>query len=161
MIQGANTQFIKTLCIFIILFLIAANSLWAKISIMPLGDSITLGIGPSEPVAELDGYRRELASLLKSFGYDVDFVGSLSNGDADFSDKQHEGHPGWRDDDIADAVYGFITANPAKIILLHIGTNSVSENSNDVENILYEINRYEDENAVKIHVIIARIINRS
>jgi len=159
MLQSANTQFIKTLCIIVILFLFAANSLWAKITIMPLGDSITLGIGPSDLPENLNGYRRELWTLLTSSGYDVDFVGSSSNGT--FVEKQHEGHPGWRDDQIADSVYTFLNNNSANIILLHIGTNGLAESETDVVNILNEINRYEDEKAVKIHVIIARIINRS
>jgi len=159
MIQSANNQFIKTLCIIVILFLFAANSLWAKISIMPLGDSITLGIGPSDLPENLNGYRRDLWNILNSSGYDVDFVGSSSNGT--FVENQHEGHPGWRDDQIADSIYAFLNDNPANIILLHIGTNGLAESEIDVVKILNEINGYEDEKAVKIHVIIARIINRS
>ena len=98
-------------------------------------------------------------NLLSSSGYDVDFVGSLSNGT--FVEKQHEGHPGWRDDQIADSIYAFLNNNPASIILLHIGTNGLAESETDVAKILNEINRYENEKTVKIHVIIARIINRS
>ena len=159
MIQIANKQLIKTLCIIIILFLFTAHSLWAKITIMPLGDSITLGIGSSDLTENLNGYRKDLWNLLSSSGYDVDFVGSLSNGT--FVEKQHEGHQGWRDDQIADSIYAFLNNNPASIILLHIGTNGLAESETDVAKILNEINRYEDEKAVKIHVIIARIINRS
>jgi len=159
MTQSANRQFVKTLCVIVFLLLSAANSPWAKISIMPLGDSITLGIGPSDLPEDLNGYRRELWDLLNSSGYDVDFVGSLSNGT--FVEKQHEGHPGYRDDQIATYIYGYLFNNPANIILLHIGTNGLAESEMDVVKILNEINRYEDEKAVKIHVIIAHIINRS
>jgi hypothetical protein len=87
MIQSANTQFIKTLFVIVVLFSFAANRLWAQITIMPLGDSITLGIGPSDSTEDLNGYRRELWTLLTSSGYDVDFVGSSSNGT--FVEKQH------------------------------------------------------------------------
>jgi len=139
--------------------LIAAESQAEQIKIMPLGDSITFGIGPSDLLQDLNGYRRDLWNLLRSSGYDVDFVGSLSNGT--FIENQHEGHSGYRDDQIATYVYGYLNDNPANIILLHIGTNGLAESENDVVRILNEINRYEDNKAVKIHVIIARIINQS
>src|SRR3972149_290813 len=71
--------------------------------IMPLGDSITAGktsgvVGPKQWTA----YRKELYERLQAAGYQVDFVGSESNGSY-FSgfDPQHEGHGGWRDDEIA------------------------------------------------------------
>lgn len=146
--------------------LIAADTLSAKIAIMPLGDSITLGVGPAAPVNELNGYRRELGDLLASSGYDIDFVGSLSNGDPDFTDKQHEGHPGWHDDQIAAAVYGFLANHPAQIVLLHIGTNDISAdptdtNPADVAAILDEIDRWETDHGQTVVVVLAEIINRS
>ena len=162
MIQIVNKQFIKTLCIIIILFLFTAHSLWAKITIMPLGDSITLGIGPSDLPENLNGYRRDLYNLLSSSGYDIDFVGSLSNGT--FVEKQHEGHPGATAADIASSltgVYSRLVAYPADIILLHIGTNGLSEDPNQVETILYEVARWERDNSRTVIVILARIINRS
>jgi hypothetical protein len=116
-------------------------------------------------LAELNGYRRDLWNLLKSSGYDIDFVGSLSNGDPDFADKQHEGHPGWQDDEIADDVYRFLTDHPAQIVLLHIGTNDIARDPTytdpaDVENILDEIDRWEAEKNKTVVVILAEIINQ-
>ncbi len=157
---------IITIFLFLSLSLTTADTLSAKITIMPLGDSITLGVGPVVPFAELNGYRRDLRDLLKSSGYDIDFVGSLSNGDPDFTDKEHEGHPGWHDDHIAANVYTFLTNHPAQIVLLHIGTNDISADPNytnpaDVAAILNEIDRWEADTGKTAIVVLAEIINRS
>jgi len=125
--------------------------------IMPLGDSNTRGIVGS---STLSGYRLELYSLLTGAGYQVDFVGSLADGISGF-DRDHEGHGGFRDDQVAQMVYSWLTANPADIVLLHIGTNGPEENPEDVEDILSEIDRFENDNSVTIWVVLARIINRN
>jgi hypothetical protein len=62
----------------------AANG---TIRIMPLGNSITYGYPGDE------GYRKDLYLDLVDAGYDVDFVGSLSDGVG--FDSDHEGHIGW------------------------------------------------------------------
>src|SRR5436305_15244721 len=64
------------------------------VRVMPLGDSITDGI--TVPGA----YRIGLWQRLVAGGYTVDFVGSLSNGPASLGDHDHEGHSGWRIDQI-------------------------------------------------------------
>jgi hypothetical protein len=121
------------------------------INIMPLGDSITQG-----------SYRYYLWCLLANAGYNnINFVGSLVASDSRTYDKDHEGHWGWRDDQIADNVYGWLQLNPPNIVLLHIGTNGLDESPADVEDILDEIDRYENDYAKHITVILARIINRN
>ena len=134
------------------------------VKIMPLGDSITEGSssGETDP-AKMISYRKELWDMLTANGYSVDFVGSLTNGQAfPFADAQHEGHPGWLDSQIAAATYSFLSANPAEIVLLHIGTNNPSNNTDPkfVEDILDEIDRYEADYNTTIIVILAQIINR-
>jgi hypothetical protein len=102
-----------------------------------------------------------LWDLLADAGYDVDFVGNLNSGSAiqDF-DPHHEGHPGWRDDQIAANIYAWLEGKPADIILLHIGTNGLDSSPDDVEEILNEIDRYETDYSSEITVILALIINR-
>jgi len=56
---------------------------------MPLGDSITDGMNVA------GGYRIKLWESIKSAGANVDFVGSMSNGPASLTDKNHEGHSVW------------------------------------------------------------------
>ncbi|MDQ4078643.1 MAG: SH3 domain-containing protein [Chloroflexota bacterium] len=128
--------------------------------IMPLGDSITEGLyGGIEPSGDLRvGYRQPLYLALTTAGYNVDFVGGLqhgSNATPPF-DIDHEGHSGETDDYIADHVYERLVANPADIVLLHIGTNHLDLDPSDVERILDEIDRYSTDTIV----VLARIVNR-
>lgn len=53
----------------------------------------------------------------------------------------------------------YLESHPADIILLHIGTNGLDPNPQNVENLLMEIDEYE-RNHNKVMVILARIINR-
>ena len=130
----------------------------AQITIMPLGASITMGYGSSEE----NGYRRELRDLLVSHGYDVDFVGSLENGT--FEDRQHEGHGGFKIDQIATNVNGYLNSNPAQIILLHVGTNNITNTNayttpDEIETLLEEIELWEQNNT-PVFVVLPRLINR-
>jgi lysophospholipase L1-like esterase len=90
--------------------------------LMPLGDSITDGW--QEPGA----YRIELSRLLLEAGRPVDFVGSLVNGPESLPDKDHEGHNGWRIQDLAAAMNPWLDANQPDVVLLMIGTNDVLSN---------------------------------
>ena len=151
---------IKLLFTFTFYYLFAVQCLWAQIIIMPLGDSITRG----NHSTDVNGYRRDLKDLLVSSGYDVNFVGTQEDGT--FVDKQHEGHTGWRDDEIEQDVDYFLNTNPADIILLHIGTNDISQDplpytdQTDVEDILNKIDVWESQNNRTAIVILAEIINR-
>ena len=130
------------------------------VTIMPLGDSITKGHSSGVPEENKKiSYRKDLWDSLVDGGYNVDFVGSLTNGEyyePNGFDPNHEGHGGWTDAQIASNVYSFLAGNPADVVLLHIGTNSLDSNPNDVNDILDEIDRYDED----ITVILARIINR-
>lgn len=68
---------------------------------MPLGDSITDGFG------EPGGYRIGLWQRL-SGRHAVDFVGSASNGPGALGDHDHEGHSGWRIDQLDAGVVSWI-----------------------------------------------------
>jgi len=129
------------------------------IRIMPLGDSITRGWYGSTGA---NGYRKPLYLSLTNNGYNVDFIGCQNDGD--FADKNHEGRDGWHaaggtGGGILPNVYNWLTANPADIVLLHIGTNDITggdQDVNEVSDILDEIDRYDPN----ITVVLALIINR-
>lgn len=89
------------------------------VRIMPLGDSITDGF--TVP----GGYRPELYRLLTGGGRAVDFVGSMTGGPRDLADRDHEGHPGRRIDEIDTQVTAWVTESRPRIVLLHLGTNDV------------------------------------
>jgi len=131
------------------------------VRIMPLGDSITKGSTGENFSDEFwkISYRCGLYHLLTGGGYDFDFVGSEAHGWTSthclFDDYDHEGHGGYTDAQIAGNVISYLTANPADVILLHIGTNQLDTSPADVENILNNIDAYDED----ITVVLARIIN--
>jgi len=142
-------------------YMVLVSTVSAQLTIMPLGDSITVGedsgvIGGS---ALWISYRKALWDELRAAGYDdVDFVGGQSAGFAYIGfDPHHEGHGAWRDNQIADNVFDFLTQNPAEIVLLHIGTNGLNPDPSDVERILDEIDDY----SLDTWVILPRIIARA
>jgi lysophospholipase L1-like esterase len=94
------------------------------VKVMPLGDSIT--DGNQIP----GGYRIGLWQRFVSAGYRVDFVGSQFNGPASLGDHDHEGHPGWRIDQIDANIVGWLNTYQPHTVLLHIGTNDFLQNYN-------------------------------
>jgi lysophospholipase L1-like esterase len=135
------------------------------VAIMPLGDSITVGVPPHNSSAI--GYRQKLYLDLVDARLNVDFVGSESSGGDAITpfDIDHEGHGGWEADQVRDEVYGWLVDNPANITLLHIGTNDLGSQDapgvrDEVDEILDEIDQYEIDNSVNITVILALIIQR-
>jgi lysophospholipase L1-like esterase len=102
--------------------------------VMPLGDSITYGYrtGGTCPAGSAEGgYRAGLWDRLAAAGITVDFVGSLSNGPSTLPDKDHEGHCGWRIDEV-DApgnLTTWLTAAAPDVVLLHLGTNDMYQNN--------------------------------
>lgn len=94
--------------------------------IMPLGDSIT------ESAAGMPTYRYFLWHLAQGAGYRVDFVGSKNGAygglpaNTDF-DMDHEGHWGWRADEVLVRVTEWATAASPDIVLLHLGHNDLCQ----------------------------------
>lgn len=111
------------------LTLVAAPSLAAAesnggVRVMPLGDSITHGTQVP------GGYRIGLWQSLAAGRYRVDFVGTQFNGPANLGDHDHEGHPGWRIDQIDASIVNWARNTNPRSVLLHIGTNDVLQNVN-------------------------------
>ena len=147
--------------LFLLLLAFLAELSFAKVRIMPLGDSITKGTGTcQEPDTYLNctGYRSYLWNRLAEAGYSVDFVGS-QGGEFQYlhdHDNDHEGHGGWRDDQIAANIFGWLKGTPADIVLLHIGTNSPDPDPGQVEDILDEIDRFSEDIVVVLALIIKK-----
>ncbi|MGC4037055.1 MAG: GDSL-type esterase/lipase family protein [Chitinophagaceae bacterium] len=103
-------------------------------NILCLGNSITNG------TSKYNSYRRSLWQLLHAANYNFDFVGSWSKHhmggdvpDPDF-DMDHDGHSGWRFDDIFHApswdsargnIYEWLKVYKPDIVLMELGTNDV------------------------------------
>ena len=115
---------------------------------MPLGDSITRGSSGTPPYT---GYRKHLFNYLIRDGIDFDFVGSMNDGNPDEFDTDHEGHGGWKVQDIDANINLWLTDSYPDIVLLHIGTNDIgSRESNEstiieIEGIIDKIYNYNSE----------------
>lgn len=94
--------------------------------IMAMGDSITHAFDNTP------SYRWYLWHDLLAGGFDVDFVGSQNmaiNGDPprlDF-DQDHEGHTGWRADDLANNARAWTEEFQPEVVLLHAGSNDIEQ----------------------------------
>jgi lysophospholipase L1-like esterase len=92
------------------------------VRVMPLGDSITDGFNVP------GGYRIGLWQRLVAGGFSVDFVGTGFNGPANLGDHDHEGHSGFRIDQIDASIVGWLQTTTPRTVLLHIGTNDILQN---------------------------------
>lgn len=125
--------------------------------IMPLGDSITAGQhgDTSTPGA----YRIQLGEDFSADGLRVDFVGSGSNGPSSLGDKDHEGHGGWRINQIKNLVNGgLLNTHKPEAVLLMIGTNdtrrsSVNQMYADLNNLIDTISKQSPDTQILVSSI--------
>ncbi len=99
--------------------------------IMPLGDSITDGVGSSGGTG---GYRDDLYQMLVDNGVAFDFVGSIDDGVS--PDPDHEGHDGATAEDIDALIWNKLETYNPNIVLLHIGTNNIGSNEDNSNTIV-------------------------
>ena len=128
-------NWIKILLVIICLcIVITAN---AQTKILPLGDSIT------QAKQGHNSYRRALWKKLKNSGYEVDFIGSQNTVyphgnplESDY-DLDHEGHWGWRIDEIINGrakkvedgkLTDWLEIYTPDIVLILLGTNDAKQN---------------------------------
>ncbi|MEU0549878.1 FG-GAP-like repeat-containing protein [Micromonospora sp. NPDC005979] len=91
--------------------------------VLPLGDSITHGVGGSPGGT---GYRARLWELLAGRPGALDFVGSVDSGQ--LPDTDHEGHPRWRISQITSLVSDCTMRRyRPNVVTLHIGTNDMTQ----------------------------------
>lgn len=117
---------------FLAMVVLTATSVVAT-SVMPLGDSITSGH------AGFASYRYPLWFGLVDHGYAVDLVGNLDDVPggppnaglypeySDGFDRDHEGHWGFRSDQILPILSDALIANDPDIVLIHLGTNDIGQ----------------------------------
>jgi lysophospholipase L1-like esterase len=134
------------------------------VSILPLGDSITQ--------ANLDrqSYRYPLWIKLIDAGISFDLVGSQNSNPQgnpvwpDYHglsfDRDHEGHGGWRAEQILDSLPLWLNDYTPDIVLLHIGTNDVLDGQSTqstVDEIKLIIDELRDDNP-RVIVLLAKLI---
>ncbi len=127
------------------------------IRIMALGDSITQG--------HTHSYRQPLWLALRAAGMQVDFVGSLdrthaADGPAQDYDSDHEGHWGWRGDQVLERIDGWAQQAAPDVVLIHLGTNDLRMGKSPrqtTRDVLRIIDRLRAHNP-RVHVLVASII---
>ena len=155
--QRMKRIFVASIIVFSLIMAVSSTALAQTIRIMPLGDSITEGERGSVPIG---GFRDDLGVMLTNAGIDFQFVGSLDDGTAQYN--RHEGHPGWRADQIDANVTTWLNNYTPDLVLLQIGTNDVSNDEpnaqtiNDIENIIEKIKNYDTETPILICSTIPR-----
>lgn len=105
--------------------------------LLPLGDSITKGCGTDATAPgwwavcgdDSGGYRWPLYQAFAAGGVPVQFVGSQVSGPSGMPPLQqrHEGHPGWRVDQLLAINATWLAFSP-DLILIHLGTNDIGQN---------------------------------
>jgi acyl-CoA thioesterase I len=92
--------------------------------LLPLGDSVTQG-----SVLQIS-YRYWLWTDLQKAGVQANFVGSLQDNylgsppaPTDPYDRDHEGHWGWRADEVLKGLPTWLKGYEPGVVLLHLGTN--------------------------------------
>jgi len=138
---------------------LGSANLPSGINVMPMGDSITYGDHGSDA-----GYRGPLYNLLNPVAAGFNFVGSLTNYQANISLPpgylHHEGHSGWT----AAMLYGGNFLAPSNgvnpnVVLLQIGVNDLLTNGytpqlqTDLENLLTQ----SWSNAPNANILLAEI----
>lgn len=93
------------------------------VNIMPLGDSITAGSHGADPNGT-GGYRAVLWQRLHEAGFEVDFVGSITDELVPVG-SGHEGHHGWRTDELALHIEHWLQVYQPHLIALQIGINDI------------------------------------
>jgi lysophospholipase L1-like esterase len=113
----------------------------APVRIMPLGDSIT------QALSDQRSYRYNLWVKLVDDGAAFAFVGSQ---DSNYGgnpvwpdhlgqpfDRHHEGHAGFRSDEIAASLPGWMSSYVPDVVLMHVGTNDVLQGRSNDETVVY------------------------
>ncbi|NGO15440.1 hypothetical protein G5C60_49675 [Streptomyces sp. HC44] len=99
---------------------VSARTPVPQLRVMPLGDSITWGVGSDTT----SSYRAPLASLVAGqSAYTVQFVGSQNSGT--LADQSNEGHSGYVISQIRDGIDGWMSAARPDVVILHIGLNDL------------------------------------
>ncbi len=140
---NGGTSKVKTTVGFFVGILLAGQFCYASgsvLKIMPLGDSITEGGHEHRSgFSTTEGsYRTVLVPKLLDLNLEILFVGSKIAGPATLAQRHHEGHSGWRIDElIAGRVYArsyekgiesWLPSYSPNLILLMIGTNDIVQN---------------------------------
>jgi hypothetical protein len=132
-----------------------------RLCILPLGDSITQSNNSHL------SYRYPLWEDLNEADYEFDFVGSMNENYGGVPsypnpsfDRDHEGHWGWRVDEINAQISGWLNGYTPDVVLMHLGTNDAFQSQPTDETVgeltqLIDMLRSDNERVV---ILLAKLI---
>ena len=133
--------------------------------ILPLGDSLTAG-GYNLNHNEWHvggGYRENLWKYLTQKGFSPHYLGTFQDGPISLPERFHEGHSGWRTDQLKSIVGGVLQKFQPDFVLLMIGTNDVTQNTDlragiqNIKDMILEISRI----APQTEILLSNLITTS
>jgi lysophospholipase L1-like esterase len=98
-------------------------------TLLPLGDSVTYGyVSDGDPHNDDGGYRRYLWDDIAAIGLSstTNFVGPLQTGVITI-DRDHQGHSGWRTDQLLPLIAPDMEAYNPNIVLMQAGANDIGQ----------------------------------
>ncbi|WP_284740064.1 FG-GAP-like repeat-containing protein [Amycolatopsis sp. RTGN1] len=99
----------------------SAAALGPAVRVMPLGDSITWGVGS----ATTSSYRAPLSRMLAAQSrYSARFVGTQASGS--LPGPANEGHSGYTIDQLTAGIDGWVAVDRPDVVLLHVGINDLA-----------------------------------
>jgi len=132
-----------------------------RLCILPLGDSIT------QSTNEHLSYRYPLWEDLVDAGYEFDFIGSMNTnygGSPTYPnqafDRDHEGHWGWRVDQINAEMEGWLGGYTPDVVLMHLGTNDAfqSQSTDSTINELTDLIGMLRADNERVVILLAKVI---
>lgn len=129
----------------------------ATVRVMPLGDSITAGVGSTSG----DGYRASLYNRLTNGGLPVNFVGTQLYGTVG-TDRNNEGHGGYTIDQLRAGIDGWLDAQYPDVVLLQAGTNDmvrgpVAGAPQRLSYLIADIQSWGSRNGKPVRIFVAKI----
>jgi lysophospholipase L1-like esterase len=102
---------------------LAANTVVDAARVLPLGDSITVGVEVDRNDNDFEGYREDLLTLITNAGLWVNYVGSFQDGPDSLRDQDHRGVSGIQAGAVAPIAGSIAVQLQPDVVLLLLGTN--------------------------------------
>jgi lysophospholipase L1-like esterase len=139
---------------------LAANTVVDAARVLPLGDSITVGVEAGRNENDFEGYREDLLTLITNAGLWVNYVGSFQDGPRSLRDQDHRGVSGIQAGAVAPIAGDIAVQLQPDVVLLLLGTNEALRLANAatvVPGYLADILRDLSANAPGVKVLLSAL----
>jgi len=139
---------------------LAARTVVDAARVLPLGDSITVGVEVDRSANDWDGYREDLLTLISNAGLWINYVGSFQDGPDSLRDQDHRGVSGIQAGAVAPLAGNIAVQLQPDVVLLLLGTNEALRLANAatlVPQYLADIMRDLNANAPGVKVLLSAL----